>query len=58
MRVWQVPGGSGPGKQAGWKLLPIDESFSAHLLPEKSHAPREGYRRGDSAMGGGIRCQL
>jgi hypothetical protein len=58
MRVWQVRGGSVSNELFGWKLLRIDESFSAHFINEESKAPRPGYKRNDPAMAGGIKCQL
>ena len=58
MRDWQVRGGSVSNEPVGWKLLRIDVSFSAHLINEESKAPRPGYKRGDPAMTGGIKCQL
>jgi hypothetical protein len=57
MRVWQVRGGSNSGERTGWKLLRLDEAFSAHVIDEKSEAPRRGYVRGDKAMLV-IRCQI
>lgn len=49
MRVWQVRGGSATN-EVGWKLLRLDEAFSAQLTSEASLAPRSGYRRSDPAM--------
>ncbi|MBY5395914.1 hypothetical protein HFN01_13895 [Rhizobium leguminosarum] len=57
MRVWQVRGGSNSGERQGWKLLRLDEAFSASLTNEKSEAPRSGYKRGDKAMTW-IKCQV
>ena len=50
MRVWQVRGGSVSGERTGFKLLDLDETFSAHVIDEQSHAPRFGYKRGDKAF--------
>ena len=50
MRVWQVRGGSVSGERTGFKLLDLDETFSAHVINEQSHAPRMGYKRGDTAF--------
>ncbi|NKM80284.1 hypothetical protein GFL84_23790 [Rhizobium leguminosarum bv. viciae] len=57
MRVWQVRGGSNSGERHGWKLMRLDETFSAHVIAEKSGAPRNGYKRGDKVMIS-IRCQV
>ncbi|MQB08538.1 hypothetical protein FCH38_04850 [Agrobacterium tumefaciens] len=57
MLVWQVRGGSNSGERQGWKLMRLDETFSIHLIEEKSSAPRAGYKRGDKAMAS-IRCQI
>jgi hypothetical protein len=57
MRVWQVRGGSSSGERTGWKIMRLDETFSAHIVDEKSEAPRRGYVRGDTAMQH-IYCQV
>jgi len=57
MRVWQVRGGSVSGERTGFKLLDLDETFSAHMIDEKSNAPRFGYKHGDKALNP-IYCQL
>lgn len=50
MRVYQVSGGSVSGERAGWKMMLIDKSFSAHLSTTRSEAPRPGYTRRDRDM--------
>ncbi len=50
MRVWQVRGGSSGNETVGWKLLRVREASAMQVLDEKSEAPRDRYRRGDSAM--------
>ena len=50
MRVWQVSGGSQSGNTTGWKLMRLDKASSMALSDDPSDAPREGYKKGDSAM--------
>jgi hypothetical protein len=50
MRVWQVRGGSTGSESIGWKLLRVREASAMRILDESSEAPRDRYRRGDSAM--------
>lgn len=57
MRVWQVRGGSESGEYQGWKLLRLEEAIGGEIIDEPSHAPRQGYKRGDSAMSS-VTCQL
>jgi hypothetical protein len=57
MSVWQVRGGSKSGERQGFKVFYPDKSFSAHMLDEKSDAPRRGYKRNDPTFKT-IFCQL
>lgn len=57
MRVWQVRGGSNSGERQGWKLMRLDEALSAHVIDEKSKAPRTGYNRSDKHIAW-LRCQI
>lgn len=50
MRVWQVRGGSVSGQPVEFKLLRLDEAFTAHMTDEDSNAPRPKYKRGDPVM--------
>jgi hypothetical protein len=50
MRVWQVRGGSTSDEPTGFKLLNLDETFSARIIEEKSRAPRFGYKQRDKAL--------
>jgi hypothetical protein len=49
IRAYQVGGYSSSGKM-GWKLYDLSKVSSLTLLEEKFDNPRNGYRRGDSAM--------
>jgi len=57
MRVWQVRGGSAHNEPVGWKMLRLDETIGHGITDEPSQAPRQGYRRNDTAMRT-IFCQL
>lgn len=57
MSVWQVRGGSDSNEPTGWKTMRLDEAFSAHVIEEKSKAPRTGYKRGAKTFSR-IYCQL
>jgi hypothetical protein len=57
MSVWQVRGGSNSNEPVGWKLMRLDEALSAHVIDEKSEAPRRGYKRNASGFQR-ITCQL
>ena len=50
MSVWQLRGGSVSGERTGFKIFDLDETFSAHVIDEKSQAPRLGYNRADKAF--------
>lgn len=39
MRVWQVRGGSVSNEPVGWKLLRLDEAFSAYITNEPPRSP-------------------
>lgn len=49
-RIWQVSGGSVSGSSSPWRLMRLDRVTKASLSEQISKAPRDGYKRGDSAM--------
>lgn len=49
LRAYQVGGYSSSGKM-GWKLYDLSKASSPTLLEETFNAPRNGYRKGDTAM--------
>lgn len=57
MSVYQVRGGSNSNERVGWKTMRLDEAFSAHVIDEKSEAPRRGYKRNASGFQH-IQCQV
>lgn len=57
MRAWQVRGGSQSGNPTSWRVFNLDEVRDVQVLEEKSEAPRQGYRRGDSSVDR-IVCEL
>ncbi len=57
LRVFQVRGGSNSNTPVGWKLFRADQVSGAHMVDERSEAPRPQYKRGDSAMQT-INCQV
>lgn len=56
LRAFQVDGYSSTGKM-GWKLFDMSKAKSLNLIEKKFINPRQGYRRGDSAMQS-IYCEL
>ena len=50
LRCWQVEGGSESGERSGWKLLRVDEIHTMTCTEQRFSSPRNGYKRGDSAM--------
>jgi hypothetical protein len=57
MSVYQVRGGSNSNESIGWKNMLFDETFAAHMINEKSEAPRDGYKRNASTFNH-ITCQI
>jgi predicted DNA-binding transcriptional regulator YafY len=54
LRAFQVEGASASREHQNWKLFRLDRIENADLDPTAFSGPREGYRRGDSHMKGGI----
>lgn len=57
LRAYQV---AGPHADPGhdWNLFRVGRITSVQILDEHFDGPRPDYRRGDSAMKGGIYCEL
>lgn len=58
LRAFQVSGASASGEHKDWKLFRLDRATKVVKTETTFAAPRAGYRRGDSAMKGGILAQL
>ena len=54
LRGFQVHGASASGEHVNWKLLRLDRFRSIAVTDEVFDGPRDGYKRGDPAMLGGI----
>lgn len=54
LRAYQVAGASASGEHEHWKLFRVDRIRSVEPTDTPSEAPRDGYKRGDKAMKGGI----
>ena len=58
LRAFQTEGASASGEHRNWKLLRVDRAKSIRPAGTGFQDARPGYRRGDSAMKGGIIAQL
>lgn len=58
LRAYQTAGASASGEHVNWKLSRIDRAGSAGPTGNSFSGPRPDYRRGDSAMKGGIIAKL
>lgn len=58
LRAFQTSGASSTGEHMGWKLMRVDRIENIVVLSSTFQSPRLGYRKGDSAMKGGILAQL
>lgn len=58
LRAYQVSGASASNERTDWKLFRVDRIGSIEPEAASFFAPREGYKRGDPAMRGGIIVQL
>jgi predicted DNA-binding transcriptional regulator YafY len=58
LRAYQVKGASASGEHAHWKLFRVDRLRGVESDGGSFSGPREGYRRGDRAMKGGIIAEL
>lgn len=58
LKAYQTEGASASGEHRHWKLFRLDRMGSAQVIDETFSGPREGYKRGDIAMKGGIEEEL
>ena len=58
LRAYQVEGASLSGEHVHWKLFRVDRLGNVEPNPAPSSAPRDGYKRDDKAMKGGIIAQI
>jgi hypothetical protein len=58
LRAYQIAGASASGEHVNWKLFRIDRAGGAGPTGNVFGGPRPDYKRGDSAMKGGIIAQL
>lgn len=58
LRAFQTEGASESGEHVNWKLFRVDRIQQLVETGETFSGPRPGYKRGDSAMKGGIFAEL
>lgn len=58
LRAYQVSGASASGEHEYWKLLRVDRILQLVVEADRFANPRDGYKRGDKAMKGGIIAEL
>ncbi len=58
LRAFQTDGASASGESPHWKLFRMDRMKSLSVTGQKFFGPRDGYKRGDRAMKGGIIAEL
>lgn len=58
LRAYQTDGASASGEHINWKLFRLDRMATIQASGKLFDGPRPLYRRGDSAMKGGIIAQL
>jgi predicted DNA-binding transcriptional regulator YafY len=58
LRAYQVEGASESGEPVHWKLFRLDRCEALEIEDATFDGPREGYRRGDSAMKRGVLEEL
>ena len=57
LRAYQVSGSSKSYEYVGWKIFRRDEMTSILVLEQHFERPRQGYKRGDTALDR-IYCEL
>ena len=58
LRCFQISGASHSGEHLGWKLFRVDSVANVPMPMGNFVTPRPGYKKGDSAMTGGILAEL
>jgi predicted DNA-binding transcriptional regulator YafY len=58
VRAYQVEGASASGEHENWKLFRVDRMGKCINEGSCFDEPRQGYRRGDKAMKGGIVAEI
>ena len=58
LRAFQTDGATASGEDVHWKLFRVDRLSGPPVVTGAFEDPRPGFRRGDSAMAGGIIAQV
>ena len=58
LRAFQNEGASASGEHVNWKLFRVDRARELEPSGNLFFGPRPGYRKGDSAMKGGIIVEM
>lgn len=58
LRAFQTDGASASGEHKDWKLFRLDRAANVGGTGNAFPGPRAGYRKGDTAMKGGVIAEL